>query len=72
ISNENAFPTAAWSNTSSNSIVKDLIGRASKEVQDEVEKLVNGGTIEKKVHEDIAYEDIYATEDMIFVSVTMM
>ncbi|MDO4555963.1 MAG: AAA family ATPase [Lachnospiraceae bacterium] len=66
ISNENAFPTAAWSNTSSNSIVKDLIGRASKEVQNEVEKLVNGGTIEKKVHEDITYEDIYATEDNLW------
>ena len=50
VSNENAFPTAAWSNTSSNSIVRDLIERANKKVRAEIEILMNGGTIEKKVH----------------------
>ncbi|MDO4556168.1 MAG: AAA family ATPase, partial [Lachnospiraceae bacterium] len=66
ISNEKAFPIAAWSNTSSNSIVKDLIERSSTEVQEEIEMLVNGGTIEKKVHEDITYDDIYKTEDNLW------
>ncbi len=58
---EHAFPVAAWSNTSSNSIIKDLIYRADEEVRDEIESLVNGQTIEKKIHEDITYEDIYAS-----------
>ena len=45
--NENAFPTAAWSNTSSNQIVKDLIERADEKVKEEIQSLMNGGTIEK-------------------------
>lgn len=65
-SNENAFPTAAWSNTSSNSIVKDLISRADSGVRREIETLTSGGTIEKKVHEDITYEDIYASEENLW------
>ncbi|MDD2979686.1 MAG: AAA family ATPase [Hespellia sp.] len=66
IPNEHAFPTAAWSNTSSNSIVRDLIYRADDTVRDEIELLMNGETIEKKVHEDITYEDIYASEDNLW------
>ncbi len=48
VSNESAFPTAAWSNTSSNSIVRDLIYRADDAVKAEIENLINGGTIEKR------------------------
>ena len=64
--NENAFPTAAWSNSSSNKIVRDLIECADDEVKDEIETLIAGGTIEKQVHEDITYEDIYASEDNLW------
>ena len=64
--NENAFPTAAWSNTSSNSIVKDLIYRADSSVKVEIETLVGGGTIEKQIHEDITYEDIYKSEENLW------
>ena len=63
---ERAFPTAAWSNTSSNSIVKDLICRSDDSARDEIEQLMNGGTIEKKVHEDITYDDVYATPDNLW------
>lgn len=61
-----AFPTPAWSNTSSNSIVKDLIERADETVKGEIEALVSGSTIEKKVQEDITYEDIYQSEDNLW------
>ena len=64
--NENAFPTAAWSNTSSNQIVKDLIERADEKVKEEIQSLMNGGTIEKKVHEDITYEDVYESDDNLW------
>ena len=63
---ENAFPLPAWSNTSSNSIVKDLIYRADDSVRAEIESLTNGNTIEKKVHEDITYDDIYATQENLW------
>lgn len=63
---KDAFPTATWSNTSSNSIVRDLIYKASDTVRDEIELLTTGATIEKKVHEDITYEDIYSSEDNLW------
>ena len=65
-SNENAFPLPAWSNTSSNNIVKDLIYRADDSVRAEIEALTNGNTIEKKAHEDITYGDIYATQENLW------
>ena len=64
--NEDAFPTAAWSNTSSNKIVKDLIERADGEVKEEIQNLMNGGTIEKKIHEDITYEDVYTSDENLW------
>lgn len=65
-SDKEAFPTAVWSNTSSNSIIRDLVYRADTLVQDEIESLVCGASIEKKVHEDITYEDIYKSEDNLW------
>ncbi|MCU6761360.1 Predicted AAA-ATPase [uncultured Roseburia sp.] len=64
--NPNSFPTAAWSNTSSNSIVKDLVYHASSEVREQIEKLMNGETIEKRIHDDITYEDIHTSEENLW------
>ena len=58
-----------WSNTSSNSIVRDLIEKLDDDdgvLQDELEVLMNKGTIEKPVHEDITYDSIYDTEDNLW------
>lgn len=54
-----AFPVEYWSNTSSNSIVKELIAYASLDVKEEIEHLICGGVIEKKLHEDITYAEIH-------------
>ncbi len=53
------LPQPYWSNTSSNSIIRDLITRADGEVRGELERLIHGGSIEKPIHEDITYADIY-------------
>lgn len=60
------FPKAYWSNTSSNDIVKHMIERADSMVKYELETLIGGGTIEKPVHEEITYEDIYKTHDNLW------
>ena len=57
------FPEPYWSNTSSNSIVKDLVYGASMTVRTELDRLVQGGTIEKMIHEDITYADIENKSD---------
>lgn len=61
--NPNWFPRSYWANTSSNSIVRKLIERADDSVKGEIEHLIDGGVIEKPVHEDITYDEIYKTID---------
>ncbi len=61
-----AFPEPYWSNTSSNSVVRELALRASGKGRGELETLIQGGTIEKRVHEDITYEDVYQSDDNLW------
>lgn len=62
----NAFPKAYWSNTSSNSIVRELVENADFETKKELESLIAGETIEKRVHEDITYGDIHESQDNLW------
>lgn len=64
--NSKALPVPYWSNTSSNTIVKDLIKRADAAAKEEIEILIDGGTIVKQVHEDITYGDIYDSGDHLW------
>ena len=66
LADRNAFPKPYWSNTSSNSIVRDLIAHADGETKGEIERLMAGETIEKPVHEDITYEDIYRSKENLW------
>ncbi|MCM1179232.1 MAG: ATP-binding protein [Clostridium sp.] len=66
ISDSDAFPKPYWSNTSSNSIIRELIEEADSVVKQEIEDLLAGGTIEKPIHEDITYEDIHKTQDNLW------
>lgn len=60
------FPKPYWSNTSSNSIVRELVERADSSVKEQIEGLIAGEAIEIPVHEDITYEDIYKTQDNLW------
>jgi len=60
------FPKPYWSNTSSNSIVRKLIENSDDATRQELEELIAGGTIEKPVHEDITYADIYKSQDNLW------
>ena len=59
IENENWYPRSYWANTSSNNVVRRLIELADDSVKSELENLIDGGTIEKPVHEDITYGEVY-------------
>lgn len=61
-----ANPKPYWANTSSNSIIRELIEHADNSVKQEMEILIEGGTIEKTVHEEITYEDIYKNADNLW------
>lgn len=66
VSNENSIPSPFWANTSSNSIVKSLVEHADISVKGELESLIEGHSIEKPVHEDITYADIFNSEDNLW------
>ena len=61
-----AFAKPYWSNTSSNSIVREMVDDADEDTRRELEILMDGGTIEKPVHEDITYGDIHESMDNLW------
>ncbi len=60
------FALPYWSNSSSNSIIREMVGEADEKAKEDLETLINGGTIEKQVHEDITYGDIHQTQDNLW------
>ncbi|MDD3337580.1 MAG: AAA family ATPase [Lachnospiraceae bacterium] len=66
VTNTISFPKPYWSNTSSNSIVRELIDRADPAAKQEIELLIEDNAIEKPVHEDITYEDIHKSQDNLW------
>ncbi len=64
---QDAQPQNYWSNTSSNEVVKRFIqntdiGRTKREIED----LVAGEVIEKEIHQELTYKDMYSSIDNIW------
>ena len=53
-----AKPQSYWINTSGNDLVKRFVDKADKTTQDEIERLINGEAIEKKVRLELTYDEI--------------
>ncbi len=66
VSDHERFAKPYWANTSSNSIIKELIENADDDVRKELDELIGGGTIEKQIHEDITYGDVHDSEDNLW------
>ena len=66
LSKRDAYPEAYWVNTSSNSIVRDLIERADDSQKQVIEDLIAGGEITIPVHEDITYDEVYKSTDNLW------
>lgn len=64
--NGEKYPSPYWSNTSSNSIVKTLIEKADDDTKEEIESLIEGKAIEKPIHEDITYDEVYKSMDNLW------
>ncbi len=54
-----AFPHPYWINTSSNDIIKELIAEADRETKEQIERLLNGETLDIQVHEEVTYADMH-------------
>lgn len=66
IADREAYPKPYWSNTSSNSIIRELVENADLGVRREIEELIAGGTLKKPVHEDITYDSVYESQDNLW------
>ena len=61
-----AKPRAFWINTSGNDLVKRFVDKADKTTQGEIERLINGEAIEKKVRLELTYNEIDDTIDNLW------
>lgn len=62
-----AQPKNYWSNTSSNEAVRRFIQESDKaSVRREIENLVAGEVIEKEIHQELTYKDMYTSVDNLW------
>ena len=62
----NSLPDTYWVNTSSNSIIRDILERSSYEVRNDIETLIDGKSITKKLYTSITYSDIDMKSETIW------
>lgn len=66
VADPQAEPRAFWINTSSNDLVKDFVEDADKNTQDEIERLIAGETIEKKLNLEMTYAEVHQSIDNLW------
>lgn len=54
-----ALPRAYWLNTSGNDIIRNFIQKAEPNTRREIERLIDGESIEKKINPELTYRDLY-------------
>lgn len=59
-------PQNYWVNTSSNHIIRKFIEKADGTTRDEIEVLMNGGCLKKKIHQEMTYRDLDAKIDHLW------
>nr|WP_308648189.1 AAA family ATPase [uncultured Agathobacter sp.] len=66
VADKNARPSAFWINSSGNDMVKRFVDKADQTTRDEIEKLVAGGIVEKRLRLDLTYDEIDSTIDNLW------
>lgn len=59
-------PKAYWINSSGNDLVKRFVDKADKTTRDEIEQLIAGESIEKRIRLDLTYDEIDNSIDNIW------
>lgn len=60
------YPQNYWINTSSNDIIRRFIDKADASTKDEIELLINGGSIKKEIHQELTYRDLDSDIDHLW------
>ena len=71
LKNRNKRPDNYWINTSHNSILLTFVERTEFDVSDKFETLLNGGTIEQTISDELTYDTLHESEDNLW-SVLLM
>lgn len=74
LSNPSAAPKNYWMNTSGNDVINhfiDSLDQKGKLTRSELETLVNGGTVQKEICEELTYRELYSTIDNLWSTLFM-
>ena len=59
-------PKNYWVNTSSNDIVRRFVSRANTTTRDEIEVLIDGGSVKKRIRQELTYRDLDSNIDNLW------
>ncbi len=65
-SEPDALPEAYWVNTSGNDIIKHFLQKTTAGTKKELELLIDGGSIKKKINQELTYRDLYQSLDNLW------
>lgn len=61
-----AEPENYWANTSGNDLIRRLLKKANQSTRNDVEQLINGGTIIKPIRQELTYREVEDSIDNIW------
>ncbi len=67
-------PQNYWLHTSSNDLISHFVhdlGRQAEPTKSELEHLVNGGSVQKEIRQDLTYKELYASTENIWSALFM-
>ncbi len=65
-SDPDARPRAFWINSSGNAILRTLLAMADEKTKGELEQLVGGEAVTKKIHMELTYRELYDSIDNVW------
>ncbi len=61
-----AEPRPFWINTSGNDIIRSLLGRATQTTRQELQRLVEGGSMDRAISRELTYRELYSSIDNLW------
>ena len=74
ISDPDLKPKNYWINTSGNDVIKHFIGSIGEQhnvTKSELERLVNGESVQKEIHEELTYSEMYSSIENLWSALFM-